>query len=55
MVTTLKRPVKHRLVPDALRVETFAPQPEAAALEFVPPTASPNTWPPCCSERLVCV
>ncbi|HEU0054960.1 MAG TPA: hypothetical protein VFQ39_17360 [Longimicrobium sp.] len=47
-------PSRQRLALESLRVETFEAQSEAAPRAY-PPTANPNTWPPCCSERLVCV
>ena len=54
MENVQKAPGKRRLVLDTLQVETFAPLAEPAARELGP-TATPNTWPPCCSEQLVCV
>jgi hypothetical protein len=44
-----------RLSIDTLRVETFTPQQRPEALELVdPPTRPGNTFPPCCSDVLVC-
>lgn len=45
---------KQSLSLDTIRVETFDPHPGAVTTLLAPPTANPQTFPPCCSDVLVC-